>query len=374
MMSDSTRTAADVRAVPQTRAKVLEVTSYPPPRAGWGIRVEFVKKRLERDGHDCVVLNTGTSRRIPSPEYETVLGGGDFLRKVWRYSRRGYVVHAHANGDSPTGVLLALAAQVVNLAAGRRPFLTFHAGTIQRHFPRARARWFAPVLWLLFALPRRIICNSEAVKACIASYGISAEKIVPIPAFSRQYLQFARTALPLQVEAFLERQPVVVFSYVRMRALFYPLVLVEGMAEVMRRVPDAGLLLCGGLGHADPGIWPAVQGAIERHGIGDRVCFVDDLDHDAFLTALERSTVYLRTPITDGVASSVLESLALGVPVVACDNGTRPPGVVTYPAEDARALSGAVCHVLERRGEVLAEMPAVEIPDTVAHEVALLTS
>ena len=43
----------------------------------------------------------------------------------------------------------------------------------------------------------------------------------------------------------------------------------------------------------------------------DRICFVADLDRDAFLTALQRSTLYLRTPITDGVASSVLESLAL---------------------------------------------------------------
>ena len=53
-------------------ASLLEVTSYPPPRAGWGLRVEFLKKQLEAEGHQCVVLNIGTSRAIPSPEYETV--------------------------------------------------------------------------------------------------------------------------------------------------------------------------------------------------------------------------------------------------------------------------------------------------------------
>ena len=82
--------------------------------------------------------------------------------------------------------------------------------------------------------------------------------------------------------------------------------------------------------------------AIERHALSNRICLLDDLDHDAFLTMLKRSTVYLRTPITDGVASSVLESLALGVPVVGCENGTRPPGVITYPAEDAEAMAAAV--------------------------------
>ena len=109
-----------------------------------------------------------------------------------------------------------------------------------------------------------------------------------------------------------------------------------------------------------------------RHAVADRVCFVDDLDHDAFLTALQRSALYLRTPITDGVASSVLESLALGVPVVACENGTRPPGVITYPAEDAVAMAAAVERTLDTKDA--APTVAGDLPDTVADELVLLTS
>lgn len=353
--------------------RILEVTSYPPPRAGWGIRVEYLKKQLEADGHTCVVLNIGTSRRIPSPEYETVLSGVDFVRKVWRYSRRGFTVHAHANGDSPTGAALALVAQVIGLALGRRPILTFHAGVIQRHFPRDRSGWLTPFYRLLFAVPRTIICNSEAVKRCIMAYGIPSHRIVPIPAFSRQYLDFARVDLPGEVEAFFGRFPRVVFTYVRMRPLFYPLTMVAGMAEVLRRHPDTGLLVCGGTGHSDPGVWPAVQSAVTRQGIESRLCFVDDLDHDAFLTALSRSALYLRTPITDGVASSVLESLALGIPVVACENGTRPPGVTTYPAEDAAGLAAAVERVLAKGSDATPAGPALDVPDTVSAEVRVLT-
>ena len=355
-------------------ARILEVTSYPPPRAGWGIRVEFLKERLEREGHECVVLNIGTSRRIPSTEYETVMSGTDFLRKVWRFSRGGFVVHAHANGDSPTGLLLALTAELLNLASGRRCYLTFHAGVIQRHFPRERNIWLAPLFRLLFLIPRRIICNSDAVKACIVRYGIAPEKVAAIPAFSRQYLEFTRVPLPDQVEAFFGRHATVVLTYVRMRPLFYPVTLIDGIAAVMRRRSDVGLVLCGGTGHADAGVWPAVQEAIQRHNIQDRICLVDDLDHDAFLSALERSALYLRTPITDGVASSVLESLALGIPVVACDNGTRPAGVVTYAAADAAALAGAVEQVIGHRADVVAALGRVPAPDTLADEVALLTS
>ena len=170
------------------RARVLEVTSYPPPRAGWGIRVEYLKKRLEQDGHECVVLNTGTSRRIPSTEYETVMSGRDLARKVWRHARRGYVVHAHANGDAWKGLLLAIITEVLALAGGRRPILTFHAGAIQRYFPRDRAPWLAPLFWLAFLIPSRIICNNQAVRDRIAQYGVPVKKIVVIPAFTREYL------------------------------------------------------------------------------------------------------------------------------------------------------------------------------------------
>ncbi|MGQ0734886.1 MAG: glycosyltransferase family 4 protein [Acidobacteriota bacterium] len=355
-------------------ARILEVTSYPPPRAGWGIRVEFLKKRLEAEGHRCVVLNIGTSRTLPSTEYETVLSGFDFVRKVWRYSRQGFVVHAHANGDAIKGALLALAAQMIGVASGRRPFLTFHAGVIQRFFPRENAWWMTPLFWLLFTLPRRIICNSEAVKARIQEYGIRGRSVVSIPAFCPEYLEFTPVALTDRLEGFMRRFPAVVFSYVRMRPLFFPLALVDGMALLAQRRPDIGLVMCGVSGHMEEGLWEQVQNRMWQHALEDRICVIEDLDHDAFLTALQRSTLYLRTPITDGVASSVLESLALGVPVVACENGTRPPAVITYPASDAEALAAAVEYVIDHRAEVVATMTRSDIPDTLAQEVALLTS
>jgi glycosyltransferase involved in cell wall biosynthesis len=149
--------------------------------------------------------------------------------------------------------------------------------------------------------------------------------------------------------------------------------MVDGMAAVMKRRGDVGLVVCGGTGHSDPGVWPAVQQAIQRHGVADRICFVDDLDHDAFLSALERSAVYLRTPITDGVASSVLESLALGVPVVACANGTRPANVITYQADDAAGLAVAVESVIGNRPPGRVAVPFPDLPDTVSDEISVLT-
>ena len=372
----SSRIAQQRSAVASERrtAKILEISAYPPPRSGWAVRVEFVKQRLEREGHACIVLNTGTSRAIPSTEYETVLSGTDYVRKVWRYCRAGYIVHAHANGDAEKGLVLGIIAEIINLLCGRRCVLTFHAGAIQRLFPRYRNRWLIPAYWLLFAIPRRIICNSDAVAARIAEYGVSRKKIVSIPAFSEQYLEFSPVPLPAPLETFLQRHTQVVFTYVRMRPSFFSVTLIEGMAAVIARNPGVGLVVCGMAGHSDEGVQPAFEAAVAKHGLAAHLCLLDDLDHDAFLTMLQRSTLYLRTPITDGVASSVMEALALRVPVVASENGTRPAGVLTYPAEDAQAMAQTVERVLADRAAVVAAMPAVTVRDTVTDEVALLTA
>lgn len=359
-------------AVMTRPVKVLEITSYPPPRAGWGMRVYFLKRQLESEGHSCVVLNTGRSRTIPSPEYETVLSGSDFLAKVWRFSRRGYTAHVHVNGASPKGFLLTIAAQVLNLLTGRRPVLTFHAGTDQTYFPRHKAPRLVPLFWLLFALPRAIICNSQSVKDKIVEYGVSPRKIFPIPAFSRQYLEFDRVALPGGLEAFYGRFPRVLFCYLNIRPVFFPVVLMDAFAQVAGRHPDVGLVMCGVLGHQEPGLWDQVQASIDANRLAARVMIVEDLDHDAFLTALARATMYVRTHVSDGVCSSVLEALALRVPVVAAENGTRPAGVVTYPPADATALAAAVERVLSLRDEIAVALPTPVIDDTLSTEIAVL--
>ena len=356
------------------RKKVLQITSYPPPRAGWGIRVQFLKKHLETEGHECVVLNIGTSRRTPSPEYETVLDGLDYARKVFRYAARGFVTHAHVNGATLKGLALTLTAQAINLLFFRRCFLTFHAGIEQIYFPKYKAPALVPVFWLMFSLASRIICNSEDVKARICSYGIPRDKVVPIPAFSRQYLQFEPVPLPDYVEAFYRRFSTVLFSYIRLRPLFYPEELVTGFADVARRHPDTGLVLCGASGNMEGNLLEKTQTLIADLRLQDRVCLVDDFSHDAFLTALGRSAMYVRTHVSDGVCSSVLEALSLGVPVVAAENGTRPPGVETYDARDPASLTRAVKDVLERPSGHGTAAPRPEVQDTLVIEARLLTA
>jgi glycosyltransferase involved in cell wall biosynthesis len=352
--------------------RILEITSYPPPRAGWGVRVQMLKRHLEADGHECVVLNIGQSRRIPSSEYETVLNAFDYLRKLWRFSARGYLAHVHVNGQSSQGFVIALTAAIVNLLCGRRCVLTFHGGIDQIYFPRPRYPWLRPMFWLLFALPRRIICNSFAVKQKIQEYGIPARKIESIQAFSRQYLEFQPRRLDERVEAFFLRFPVVVLSYINLRPTFFPAEMLEGFARAACRHPDWGLVLCGVVGYPEEDVVRATRERLLRADLADRVCVIDDLDHDEFLSTLSRSAVFLRSPVSDGVCSSVLEALSLRIPVVAAENGHRPPGVVTYVVTDPDNLAAVLEDVMSRRESLVAALPIPHIPDTLTVEADVL--
>jgi glycosyltransferase involved in cell wall biosynthesis len=349
------------------RAKILEICSYPPPHTGWGVRVAFVRKHLEESGHHCQVLNTGKSRKNKSPDYLDVQGGFDFLRKVIRHARQGYFIHTHLNGDSIKGLVLVLAAEAVSVLFGRSCALTFHAGPEQRYFPKRQNRLMAPLYSLAFALPKTIICNSDFVKEAIATYGVAGEKIVAIPAFSRQYLTFQPVALSGELESFLSRHDPIVATYVFLRPEFFVESLVESLATVARDLPNLGVVLIGGDTKSD-----TATRMLKASGVEELVFQAGDLSHDQCMTVISRALIFVRTPKKDGVSSSVLEALSLGIPVIASENGARPPGVITFKAGNAADLADKIVSVWKRYPTVRSELIPPAIEDTVQSEASLL--
>lgn len=349
--------------------KILEISSYPPPRAGWGVRVAFVKHALIEAGHTCEVINIAPeSRKIPSPEYLTSMNGLDYVWKIFTRSLRGYRVHMHLNGNSPKGFVLTILAEIVNLLTFKRPVLTVHAGPYQIYFPRERAPFLIPMFKFIFGVAGKIICNSDAVKEKIVEYGINSNKIVPIPAFSVQYLQFEKVQLNGTLVSFMKSRELLISSYVFFRPEFFIDRIVKGMAELVKKYPKAGLMILG----SDDGS-EEIKELVRELGISDHVYFTGDLDHDTFLTVVSHSDIVLRTPIRDGVSSSVLEALALNVPVVASENERRPESVITYDHEDISDMVRILEETIENLPAVKAKVIKPAIRDTVADEVAVLT-
>jgi glycosyltransferase involved in cell wall biosynthesis len=347
--------------------KILHIGNYPPPLCGWAIHLKLVVDEMRRRGYTCQILKINENREIPSPDYVDVQGGLDYLVKLWRYAFRGYRLSMHVNGQSRAGYLLALAAMIVGRLLFRPSYLTFHGGLSQMYFPKRDSFKLRNAFWLLFALAGKITCNSEEIKQAIVEYGIPAQKVSAISAFSSQYLDFEPRSLDAPVEQFFGSHDPVICSYVSFRPEYELETMREAMTRFRQDHPRAGFIWLGFPGKEMPkaeqfvGSWPAQ----ERGSL----MLLGNVDHDVFLTLMTRSAIFWRTPACVGVSASVLESLTLGVPVVASDNGRRPAGVVTYRETDAADMSAKLAYAMGNLNQIKASLQPNASEDKVGEKV-----
>jgi len=344
----------------ESPAKILVIGNYPPPLCGWAIQTKFVVQELRRRGHVCEVLKINENRQQPSPEYIDVQSGRDYMRKTFRYARRGYRLNVHMNAMGYKGYLLALAAVIAGRLGGRPALISFHGGLSQKYFPRDRdlAHWMYRIL---FRLSGGIACNGGLIKDTIEQYNLGPVRVEDLPGFSPRYLQFERENFEAPVEEFLARRAPLIFCYVSFRPEYRLEVVRTAMAKLRERHPDSGFIWLGlpAAELKEAQHWVSAWPADERESL----LLLGNLTHDQFLSLLTRCTIYLRPPACDGVAASVLEAIALKVPVVASENGRRPPGVVTYADTDADDMCAKLTYVVENLLEVKAALrndPAVD--------------
>lgn len=347
--------------------KVLQISSYPPPRKGWGMRIYFLRKEMEKDGHICEVLNIGSSRLLEGRDFIPVFNGLDYCMKILKYRLRGFLIHMHLNGDSPKGFILTALALLISICTFRRAVITFHAGPVQIYFPQAKGPRLTLLYKYIFTIPRFIICNNEAVKKNIMSYGINPDKIIAIRPFSEQYLNFDKATLPERIEEFFESHHPVICSYVSFRPVFFVETIVFAVREIVKKFPRFGLIIMGCSRGSDE-----IRQLIAELGLTEHIVLVGDQDHDTFLSIMSRSKMYLRTHIKDGVCSSVLEALSLRVPVVACEDGHRPESVITYENENIEEMVEKIVYVLNNHEKIVQRLKLPDISDTTRDEIELL--
>jgi hypothetical protein len=296
------------------------------------------------------VLKINENREIKSTEYIDVQDGPDYLIKIARYALRGFRLNVHVNGMSQKGYWLALAATMVGRLTQRPALLTFHGGLEQMYFPRHDRTSIHGAFYLLFQLAGGTACDSNDIKSAIEGYGISPKKIRAIATFSPQYMHFEKLGLPQSVEKFLGERHPVIFSYVSFRPEYRLDVMRQAMAHYRRVYPQAGLVWLGFPGKE----FPAAEEYVRNWPEAEResLLLLGNLSHDQFLTLLTRSSLNLRTPACDGVSASVLESLTLGIPVVASENGRRPQGVLCYQDTDARDMCAKLVYATEHLEEL----------------------
>lgn len=346
--------------------RVLEITPYEPPASGWVARVKMLRRAIEARGGTCEVLDIGPNRKIARPGCVTVMSGGDYVRKLVGFARQRFAFHCHVNAEYFRGLLLALAACLIARMLGNRVITTFHAGAKQPFLRGWRSVALWPLFWAVFRLSHGVVCNSEEVRQVLRRY-VGADRVFAIPAFSVQYMQFETVQLDPALNAFIEQRHPLFSTYLCFRDGFYVDVVVEALSRFRERHRHFGLVLVGtGDGRAD------FEAQLAARSLTENVYLAGDLSHDRFMTLLSRSALHLRTPTTDGVSSTVLQALSLGIPVVASENGTRPLSVMTYKATDAGAMINRIEAVLRDHAAAVAAVVKPDIRDTVSEEVDLL--
>jgi glycosyltransferase involved in cell wall biosynthesis len=349
--------------------QILQIGNFPPPVCGWAIHTQAIQKALRRRGAVCDVLDIGPGRRTRTeePGCTPMRGAFDFLVKIFAFRFRGYTFEPHVNGDSWQGYLLALAAVLLGRFTGKPAILMFHAGPKQRFFSREKGLWFQ-AFRILFAASAVIVCNLESVKREIERYGVPPGKIQAI--FSVDYPpEDIPVPLPASIEHFLSTHEPNLFSYTMFRPEFTPDVLLEAFAHLCAEYPRAGLLIAG------PGnVPPEIAELIRQWNLESKILVAGNLAHNEFLTAIQRSDVFIRTHLRDGLCASVVEALSLGVPVIAVEDGLRSPSVITYYPPEAPVLFETMCRVLADLDHLQSQLNSPTAVGSLDTEVSLLVS
>ena len=307
--------------------RILEIGNHPPPVCGWSIQTTLVKHELGKRGFTVAVLNINESRKQKSADYVDVQNGLDFVSKLVCFAARGYKFHVHFNALSRKGYLLSVAAALVGRMVGHDAILSFHGGLPQRFFPVERPLWLRAAFKMLFQLGQYTTCDSEEIRQAIIRYGLEPARVKAIPCVSSELLEWQAVTLPEAVECFLTRHFPVFFSYVRLREEYGFDVLLDAMVQYIVEYPNSGFIWVGPSTREVDKIEEIIK---TSQVSANNVMLVSNVDHNCFMTIMARCFATIRAHSCDGVSASVLESLSLGVPVIACNDGRRPAGVVTY--------------------------------------------
>ena len=115
---------------------------------------------------------------------------------------------------------------------------------------------------------------------------------------------------------------------------------IDVMGDVVARYPNAGLIIAGA-----GSLEESLRRQIATKPYASNVLLYGDMPHPVTMRATVECDAMLRTTLYDGDSVSVREALYLGTPVIATDNGMRPPGVILIPTSNPAQLVDAICAV-----------------------------
>ncbi|MDQ6887060.1 MAG: glycosyltransferase family 4 protein [Gemmatimonadota bacterium] len=312
--------------------RVLLVGPYPPPQGGVQTHLVALRQYLRDHGVDCAVINVTRHRQANADQLYFPRSSLEVLRLL--VARKYDVIHLHIGGDLTSRVLrLGLACTAIPWS---RSVLTFHSGGYPSSpAGRATANRFRQLVARRFD---RIIGVNRAIVDLFLRIGCRPERVRLIEphAFAPRADEGAGP-LPVRLRRFVDSHSPLLLTVGLLEPEYGLPLQIEVVGAVRARFPGAGLLIAG-----SGSLEAELRGRIDALPDSEHILLAGDVPHDSTLRLIRRADLLLRTTHYDGDSIAVREALHLGTPVIASDNGMRPPGVRLIPAGDARVLRAAI--------------------------------
>lgn len=317
---------------------MLQLGPFPPPHGGVQTNLAGIHRELRRRGHTALVANITSTRR---PSGEGVYYPANTLQLLELLVRLEYdIIHLHFGGH--LSLRLVLLYLICTLLPRKRTVLTFHSGGYASSAAGRTARWWT-LRGFVFRRFDLIIGVNREIEVLFERFGVPKSRLRIVAPYSADpgVGQQEGAAFPSIIEDFVASHTPVLAT-VGGLAPQYDVPIQLGLLSSLRETQgDAGLLIIG-----DGSIRDEIKSAICQAGLSEHAMLCGDTPHEVTLEVIRRADVVLRTSKYDGDSIAVRESIALGTPVVASDNGMRPPGVRIFRIGDLDGLCDAVAEAL----------------------------
>jgi glycogen synthase len=317
--------------------RVLLLGPYPPPHGGVQTHVVALRDFIRRRGHFSVVINLTRHRQLHSDEVWYPRHALELLSLLRRLPWD--LAHIHVGG-----LVTARLLWLCLLCAwwpGKRALLTLHSGG----YPSSPAgRLTHPRTFRAFVMRQLdgVIAVNPDIAAWFVTCGVAGKRVHLISPHAIPSVSAGELRADLNLFYGLH-QPVLVSVGLLEPEYDLPLQ-IDALEGVLERHPRAGLVLIGSGPLEDE-----LRARIEAVPYSAHMLLAGDVPHEITLRAIALADAYVRTTLYDGDSISVREALHLGVPVVATDNGMRPPGCHLIPPGNVEALRSTIMEVLEHR-------------------------
>ena len=167
----------------------------------------------------------------------------------------------------------------------------------------------------------RVIAVNQEIADLMARYGLPPGKVRLIPPWSPPK-DASGAGLAANLEGFFARHAPVLLTVGLLEPEYDMPLQIEVLGDIRKRHPEAGLVMIG-----SGSLEEELRRAILSKSYAEHVLLCGDVPHAETLTAIASCHLLLRTSLYDGDSLAVREALHFGTPVIASDNGMRPPGV-----------------------------------------------